>query len=72
MRPTVLSRSLVSVTAVVATAAGSLAGASAGFAASDSAPQQTATAEAAAPLSVVTVGLNTTRTKGVQRALQAA
>ncbi|MBQ0984211.1 peptidoglycan-binding protein [Streptomyces sp. F63] len=66
-----LARTLVSLTAVAGLAAGSLAGAGAAFAAPDSSVQQVAPAEAAAPLAVVNLGLNTTQAKGVQRWLRA-
>ncbi|MFB7293365.1 peptidoglycan-binding domain-containing protein [Actinacidiphila glaucinigra] len=71
MRRNVLARSLVSVTALVGIAAGSLAGASASFAASGSDSTQPAATAVVTPLAVVNLGLNTTQAKGVQRWLKA-
>ncbi|GGX77969.1 peptidoglycan-binding protein [Streptomyces anandii] len=71
MRSRMPARSLVTLGAVVALAAGSLAGASAGFAASGPAQQHAVTAGAAAPSAVVNLGLNSTQAKGFQRWLAA-
>ncbi|MGJ5833188.1 peptidoglycan-binding protein [Streptomyces ossamyceticus] len=70
MRPNVMARTLVSLTAVVGIAAGALAGASTSFAASESAPRQAVTADASV-LAVVNLGLSTNQAKGVQRWLRA-
>ncbi|GAB2951715.1 MULTISPECIES: peptidoglycan-binding protein [Streptomyces] len=70
MRPNVMARTFVGLTAVVGIAAGTLAGASTGFAASESAPGQAVTADAGV-LAVVNLGLSTNQAKGVQRWLRA-
>ncbi|MGW0839032.1 peptidoglycan-binding protein [Streptomyces sp. NPDC002787] len=67
MRSNVVARSLVSVTAVVGIAAGSLAGAGAGFAASAPAAKPAVNSEAVAPLAVVNLGLSTAQAQDVQR-----
>ncbi|MFF3517632.1 peptidoglycan-binding protein [Streptomyces sp. NPDC002573] len=71
MRRRMLARTLVGFTAVIGTAAGSLAGATAGFAASDQVHKPVVAVRAAAPNAVVNLGLNTTQAKGFQRWLAA-
>lgn len=71
MRRRMPARTLVGVTAVVGMAAGSLAGATPGFAASDQAQKPAVAAQAVAPSAVVNLGLNTTQAKGFQRWLAA-
>ncbi|GHE64642.1 peptidoglycan-binding domain-containing protein [Streptomyces capitiformicae] len=68
MRPNLVTRTLVSLTTVVGIAAGTLAGASTSFAASESAQQpQVVAAAPAAQLATVNLGLSTNQAKGVQR-----
>jgi lysozyme family protein len=71
MRRRMLARTLVGGTAVIGMAAGSLAGATAGFAASDQIHKPAVAAQAVAPSAVVNLGLNTTQAKGFQRWLAA-
>jgi peptidoglycan hydrolase-like protein with peptidoglycan-binding domain len=71
MRPNVLTRTLVSVTAAAGIAAGSLTSAGASFAASAPTSRPAASSEAVVPLAVVNLGLSTTHAKNVQRWLKA-
>ncbi|MEU9012750.1 peptidoglycan-binding protein [Streptomyces sp. NPDC048479] len=71
MRPKVLTRTLVSFTAVVGIAAGSLASAGAGFAASAPTSKPAASSEAVVPLALVNLGLSTAQAKNVQCWLKA-
>lgn len=71
MRPSVLTRAIISATAVVGLAAGTLATAGTSFAAAPQAPQQAVGAEAFGTLATNNFGLSTTQAKNVQRWLAA-
>ncbi|MEV7192038.1 peptidoglycan-binding domain-containing protein [Streptomyces sp. NPDC093510] len=66
MRTNIMARTLVSVSAVAAIAAGSLAGASVGFAAPASESKSVVSTKAVAPQAVNNLGLNTARAKNWQ------
>ncbi|MEU6548793.1 peptidoglycan-binding protein [Streptomyces sp. NPDC046915] len=66
MRAGFLTRALVSTTAVVGIAAGSLAGAATSFAASAPASKAMVSSRAVVPLAVVNLGLSTKQAKGLQ------
>lgn len=70
MRSNVVTRTLVSLTAVAGIAAGSLAGASAGLAAPTPAAKPAASSQAVVPFAVNNLGLSTAQAKKVQAGLR--
>jgi lysozyme family protein len=70
MRPNVLTRTLVSVTAVAGIAVGSLTSAGASFAASTATSRPAATSEAVIPFATVNLGLSSAQAMNVQRWLR--
>ncbi len=70
MRPNVVTRTLVSATAIAGITAGSLAGASASLAAPAPATKSAASSQAVAPFAVNNLGLNTSEAQKVQRLLK--
>ncbi|MGA5197366.1 peptidoglycan-binding domain-containing protein [Streptomyces exfoliatus] len=67
MRPHVMTRSIVSATAVVGLATGTLAGAGTSFAASEPAARPAVSAEAFGTLATNNLGLTSEQAKGIQR-----